>query len=164
MGNHDAWFAFGLPTPIPAWMSAGEVAHQCCTYRQLAAELRAVVVHLFLCLRKVTSMSGNWEHPCHLRPLLTSPIPLWGIASPVCDAGGGEDTSTTNTNTQADHEPDEPEIMKRLGASDVRHEATLRQCSAAPGGAPRCSGRGRRKVVGRACSTPCGTTGWVGEM
>jgi len=25
MGNHDAWFAGGLPQPQPAWMSNGEV-------------------------------------------------------------------------------------------------------------------------------------------
>ena len=27
-GNHDAWFANGLPTPRPSWMSDGELEHQ----------------------------------------------------------------------------------------------------------------------------------------
>lgn len=43
MGNHDAWFAFGLPRPQPAWMSDGEVAHQRWTHAQLDPALRAVV-------------------------------------------------------------------------------------------------------------------------
>lgn len=41
MGNHDAWFAFGLPQPV--WMSDGEVAHQQWTHAQLNPALRAVV-------------------------------------------------------------------------------------------------------------------------
>ena len=28
MGNHDYWYAFGLPNPIPEWMSMEEVNHQ----------------------------------------------------------------------------------------------------------------------------------------
>ncbi|MGC4105265.1 MAG: metallophosphoesterase family protein [Thermomicrobiales bacterium] len=32
MGNHDAYFADGLPTPCPAWMSADEWAHQMWTH------------------------------------------------------------------------------------------------------------------------------------
>ena len=43
MGNHDAWFAQGLPHPQPVWMSDGEVEHQLWTHRQIAAELRAKV-------------------------------------------------------------------------------------------------------------------------
>ena len=43
MGNHDAWFAFGLPQPQPAWMSDGEVAHQQWVHAQLDPALRAVV-------------------------------------------------------------------------------------------------------------------------
>lgn len=27
MGNHDQWFAYGLPTPVPDWMSKGEIIH-----------------------------------------------------------------------------------------------------------------------------------------
>lgn len=41
MGNHDAWFAFGLPEPRPAWMSEGEVEHQRWTHRQLSDAHRA---------------------------------------------------------------------------------------------------------------------------
>lgn len=28
MGNHDQWFAHGLPDPIPKWMTDGEIEHQ----------------------------------------------------------------------------------------------------------------------------------------
>lgn len=40
MGNHDAWFAFGLPTPRPSWMSDGEKAHHQWTHAQLSPEFR----------------------------------------------------------------------------------------------------------------------------
>ncbi len=43
MGNHDAWFAFGLPRPRPTWMSDGEVAHQQWVHAQLDPSLRSVV-------------------------------------------------------------------------------------------------------------------------
>jgi predicted phosphodiesterase len=43
MGNHDAWFAFGLPRPRPPWMSEGEVAHQRWVHAQLDPALRSAV-------------------------------------------------------------------------------------------------------------------------
>jgi predicted phosphodiesterase len=43
MGNHDAWFAHGLPTPQPAWMSDGEVEHQRWTHAQIDPARRATV-------------------------------------------------------------------------------------------------------------------------
>lgn len=43
IGNHDAWFAFGLPKPQPNWMSDGEVAHQLWTHAQLDSGLREVL-------------------------------------------------------------------------------------------------------------------------
>lgn len=43
MGNHDAWFAEGLPTPQPDWMSDGERDHQEWTHAQLDPSLRRVV-------------------------------------------------------------------------------------------------------------------------
>ena len=43
MGNHDAWFAFGLPDPRPPWMGEGELAHQRWTHAQLNPALRSVV-------------------------------------------------------------------------------------------------------------------------
>ena len=43
MGNHDAWFAFGLPAPRPPWMSEGEWEHQQWVHAQLDASLRATV-------------------------------------------------------------------------------------------------------------------------
>src|SRR5688572_9029442 len=44
MGNHDAWFAHGLPSPRPAWMSEGEVTHQQWTHTQLDPTLRSVIM------------------------------------------------------------------------------------------------------------------------
>jgi predicted phosphodiesterase len=43
MGNHDAWFAFGLPHPRPQWMGEGEIAHQRWVHAQLDPALRPVV-------------------------------------------------------------------------------------------------------------------------
>lgn len=43
MGNHDAWYAFGLPDPRPEWMGAGEWEHQQWTHAALGDDLRAVV-------------------------------------------------------------------------------------------------------------------------
>jgi predicted phosphodiesterase len=43
MGNHELWFVDGLPTPQPAWMSDGEVAHQRWTHAQIDPALRPVV-------------------------------------------------------------------------------------------------------------------------
>jgi predicted phosphodiesterase len=43
MGNHDAYFAYGLPQPQPPWMSDGEVLHQQWTHAQLDRSLRVVV-------------------------------------------------------------------------------------------------------------------------
>lgn len=43
MGNHDEWFARGLPDPQPGWMSDGEFVHQHWTHTQLNQEWREVV-------------------------------------------------------------------------------------------------------------------------
>lgn len=43
IGNHDEWFAFGLPDPQPAWMSDEEVKHQRWTHAQLTAGMREEV-------------------------------------------------------------------------------------------------------------------------
>ncbi len=43
MGNHDEWFAHGLPHPPPPWMSEGELAHQRWVHDQLSPSLRPVV-------------------------------------------------------------------------------------------------------------------------
>ena len=43
MGNHDAWFAFGVPSPLPPWMGKGELAHQRWVRAQLDPALRPVV-------------------------------------------------------------------------------------------------------------------------
>jgi putative phosphoesterase len=43
LGNHDRWFAFGLPSPRPDWMSFEEVAHQRWTHAQLSADQREKV-------------------------------------------------------------------------------------------------------------------------
>ena len=51
MGNHDAWFAFGLPSPRPEWMDDEELAHQHWTHAQLDPALRAIVGHWPFLLR-----------------------------------------------------------------------------------------------------------------
>lgn len=43
MGNHDALFAFGLPSPRPKWASAAEEAHHRWVHAQLDPALRATV-------------------------------------------------------------------------------------------------------------------------
>lgn len=43
MGNHDEWFARGLPDPQPSWMSEGELVHQRWTHAQLNPEWRELV-------------------------------------------------------------------------------------------------------------------------
>lgn len=43
MGNHDEWFAHGLPYPQPTWMSDGEVEHQQWTHGQIDPKLRSTV-------------------------------------------------------------------------------------------------------------------------
>ena len=37
MGNHDDWYANGLPQPRPDWMTDGELAHQYWTHDQLGS-------------------------------------------------------------------------------------------------------------------------------
>jgi predicted phosphodiesterase len=43
MGNHDAWYAFGLPEPRPEWMGVGEWEHQQWTHAALGDDLRSTV-------------------------------------------------------------------------------------------------------------------------
>lgn len=46
MGNHDAWFAHGLPHPRPSWLTDGELAHQQWTHAQLDPALTTAVATL----------------------------------------------------------------------------------------------------------------------
>jgi predicted phosphodiesterase len=43
MGNHDAWLAEGLPSPLPDWLSDDELVHQQWTHAQLDPGLRTIV-------------------------------------------------------------------------------------------------------------------------
>ncbi len=43
MGNHDAYFAFGIPQPLPQYLSEGEYQHQLWTYWQIDPALRPIV-------------------------------------------------------------------------------------------------------------------------
>lgn len=43
MGNHDYWYAYGLPKPIPSWMSKEEVAHQNWTHQEIGPLLKGEV-------------------------------------------------------------------------------------------------------------------------
>ncbi len=43
MGNHDYWFAFGIPIPQPKYMSDEEVEHQKWNHKQIGEEKRIIV-------------------------------------------------------------------------------------------------------------------------
>ena len=43
LGNHELWYAFGLPQPQPDWMSDGEVVHQQWVHEQLGPSLRETI-------------------------------------------------------------------------------------------------------------------------
>lgn len=43
LGNHEMWFAYGLPDPRPPWMSEGEVEHQKWVHAQLDPSLLATI-------------------------------------------------------------------------------------------------------------------------
>lgn len=43
MGNHDHWFGFGLPDPIPAYMDKDEVAHHQWAHQQIGEKYREIV-------------------------------------------------------------------------------------------------------------------------
>jgi hypothetical protein len=43
MGNHDTWFAHGLPHPRPSWLTEGALAHHRWVHDQLDPSLRPVV-------------------------------------------------------------------------------------------------------------------------
>jgi len=43
MGNHDYWYGFGLPNPIPKYMSDEEVDHQNWTHQQIGNQYKSVV-------------------------------------------------------------------------------------------------------------------------
>ena len=82
MGNHDEWFAAGLPEPRPAWMTPGEREHLAWAHGQLDSALREVV--------------GAWAYEAwedlgtaRVR-LLHYPLEGGGFARPRTLAGGGE--------------------------------------------------------------------------
>ena len=51
-GNHDQWFADGLPNPIPEWMSQGEVEHQHWTHSQIDSKLRSILADWPMIIRE----------------------------------------------------------------------------------------------------------------
>ena len=62
-GNHDAWFAHGLPDPLPDWMSAGELAHQRWVHARLDPGLRAVVAEWpFVLEAECEGVRVAWMH------------------------------------------------------------------------------------------------------
>jgi putative phosphoesterase len=63
MGNHDAWFANGLPTPQPTWMSDGEVAHQQWTHAQIDPVLQPLVAGWpYVITETIESLSFTFLH------------------------------------------------------------------------------------------------------
>ena len=71
MGNHDAWFAFGLPDESTAWMSPAEREHQQWVHAQLDPDLRGVV--------------ATWPYSSSLR---IEGLRLDFLHYPLNDAGG----------------------------------------------------------------------------
>lgn len=57
-GNHDQYFAEGLPHPIPVWMGAGEVEHQNWTHSQLDQRLKGVVSDWPMIIQEQFDMVG----------------------------------------------------------------------------------------------------------
>ena len=51
-GNHDQWFAEGLPNPLPEWMGEGEIEHQAWTHAQIDPKLRSVLAHWPMMIRE----------------------------------------------------------------------------------------------------------------
>lgn len=82
MGNHDEWFAAGLPEPRPAWMTPGEREHLDWAHAQLDGALREVV--------------GAWAYEAEEDlgtarvKLLHYPLDGGGFARPRTLEGGGE--------------------------------------------------------------------------
>ena len=52
MGNHDAWFVQGLPSPRSSWMSEGEYAHHHWTHARLTPQHRSLMEHWPYVLRQ----------------------------------------------------------------------------------------------------------------
>jgi predicted phosphodiesterase len=71
MGNHDAWFAFGLPDESVSWMPPDEREHQRWVHTQLDPELRTVV--------------ASWPYSSSLR---IEGLRLDFLHYPLNDAGG----------------------------------------------------------------------------
>lgn len=63
MGNHDYWYAYGLPDPIPSWMSIDEVAHQNWTHSQLGSVLKNKVKDWpFLIQKTIQGIKFSFVH------------------------------------------------------------------------------------------------------
>lgn len=63
MGNHDAWFAHGLPDPLPPSMRAGEAAHHRWTHRQLnPAQRTAIAQWPYVIQRNFDGVSMSFFH------------------------------------------------------------------------------------------------------
>lgn len=71
MGNHDAWFAFGLPDESATWMPPDEREHQKWVHAQLDPSLKSVV--------------GAWPYASSLR---IEGLRLDFLHYPLNDAGG----------------------------------------------------------------------------
>lgn len=82
MGNHDEWFAFGLPEPRPAWMSPGELSHHQWVHAQLDPLLREVIADWpytisenVFGLRLTFTHYGRDEGGLGFRPVIADPTP-----------------------------------------------------------------------------------------
>ena len=83
MGNHDDWFAHGLPHPRPKWMSAGELAHQKWTHAQLNSQQRWQVWRWPFCITEtIKGVPVTFVHYAltssgrHFKQIIREPTPL----------------------------------------------------------------------------------------
>ena len=69
MGNHDAWFAHGLPEPRPTWLGEGEEQHYRWTHANISAHLKSIVAQWSYSIeRKFEGVQTTFVHyglrPC----------------------------------------------------------------------------------------------------
>jgi putative phosphoesterase len=80
MGNHDAWYVDGLPTPQPTWMSDGEVQHQHWTHASLGPQFRPALAQWpYSLTHEIEGVQTTFVHYALLpsghdwRPIIPSP-------------------------------------------------------------------------------------------
>ena len=80
MGNHDYWYAYGLPNPIPKWMSNEEIDHQKWTHKEIGKDFVNHVkgwrfsIDISIGNNKITFRHyGLTEHQNWFKPIVKNP-------------------------------------------------------------------------------------------